>query len=194
MVEAIVLLGLTAVAVPTGVYVGIRHKRAVRQAWYDAARLAGLRDVRRETSFFSSDILTGYAGAHRVVLGSYAHGQYDRGTRLAIEGGSDLSLLPSSSVSAMTRSFGLRDFATGDEEFDGEVHVRGDHTVLCAVLDVETRRLARDLLQGRLWPKETPRDPFPPGWPSPTETSCSRFQPCTHTGSSPTFPWSCPPC
>jgi len=156
MVEAIVLLGLTAVGVPAGVYLGIRHQRAMRAAWDEAARRAGLRDVTRETSFLSKHILTGHAGAHRVRLEGFSRGKYDRGTRLVIEGGSSLTLLPISTVFSLSRALVTRDIETGDEGFDAYVHARGDPAVLCAVLDVKTRRMVRHFLEGHLWPEDRP--------------------------------------
>jgi hypothetical protein len=132
-------------------------KRRRLQSWFKAATAAGLEGVTAETARWSTGILTGRARSHRVrledsrtALQLSTEGRGPERVRLTIEGLTGITLRAEDTVRDFERYAGPRETEIGDAAFDREVYVHGSPERLRAALDVETRRLLRPVLQGRI--------------------------------------------
>jgi HEAT repeat protein len=148
--EAIALtVSLTlVVGVPVVTLYNMRMKRA--RAWRAAAKEIGLTEVSRERSFRSAFALTGLLGRRRVRFQAWDRRNAPSGTLVVIEGDSGITLKREDLGTAVSKAMGQREIEIGDAEFDEAVYVRGAATEVRAVLDTDTRRVFRRLLQGEV--------------------------------------------
>ncbi len=126
--------------------------------WREAARTAGVAAVEEAPGG-----IVGWAGPLRIHLSRFEDGE-SRGTRISIAGPglpADLTLRPEGSGGSIRRKSvrGIEgEIEVGDEGFDRVAWVEGPAAVLRSLLDADTRRAIRGLLEGRL---ERPgRSPF----------------------------------
>jgi hypothetical protein len=150
MLELIAFGAAAAVGIPAAVFASIREKRRTRRRWAESARKAGMTDVEEERGLWSKRLFTARAGSHEVRFERYARLKDDHGVRAVIAGDSGLTLRAEKSVVAVERALGAREIELGEEAFDAAVFVEGEPAVLRAVLDVETRRRLRLLVEGHI--------------------------------------------
>ena len=120
-------------------------------SWRGRAEQAGLTDIAVGTRFPYSDFLTGRRGRHALQIERFSESRSNKGVRVVIDGLSDsVGLQGEGFGTAIAKALGSRDVETGDALFDESFFLSGDPVVLHALLDAETRRMARDLFAGRL--------------------------------------------
>ena len=163
IVEAV----MVAVAVGAGALT-LRFKleaaRARARSWQEAARDCGVTDVRLSTALGWPVAVDGRKGALAVRLTSYGDLARQSGTRMFVSGLPPTLAFGRPPISFLGEAQPTRGVVTGDEELDAVVEVSGDALAAHAVLDVTTRRLARDLFGLHVAAASTERIQ----WPEPT--------------------------
>jgi len=133
--------------------VSLRFRQRAR-AWQDAARAAGVTDVKMTSVLGWETKLNGHAGPLRVRIESYQRGKYDRGTRVVVgglrHGAFGLTVRAEGVTARIEKAFGEREIELGDEAFDGAAYLQGSPALVRALFDADTRRLTADLLDGHL--------------------------------------------
>jgi len=119
----------------------------LHEAWCNAARACGLTDV--EDAGARATHLTGQAGSLRV---RFERSGFVPRTRIRIADEQaprvhSLSLRREDITTSFIKGAGFREIEIGDPRFDEDVFLEGPVSVARAVLDVETRRIARELVR-----------------------------------------------
>jgi hypothetical protein len=138
------------------VYVFVRRYVERVGAWREAARIAGLVDVRR-ASPWSVRGLAAQFGAHALHFDSYfwqnVRGRFESGTRIVIRGNSGLTLRPTVAETTLESVLGFQEIELGDKHFDDRVHVQGTPATVHALLDADMRAAVLELLVGVVRPE-----------------------------------------
>jgi hypothetical protein len=145
-----VVVGVLAVGVSVAAFVAVQERRRerTRVAWRAVARRWGFGVAQVD----ERGVLTAIRGPLGIRVKALRRGPLRRrwGTRLVVAGLSDELVVGSvRRLSLVDRLAGTR-LPTGDAAFDAAVFVTGRPAVVRAVLDHETRRLARALFAGVL--------------------------------------------
>jgi HEAT repeats len=120
------------------------------RGWRVAAREIPLTEVSTRGFLGVPLGMTGRLGRRRVSFRAYDRRSGPHGTLVVLEGDSGITLRRESLATTVSKSMGERELEVGDAEFDEAVYVRGAATELRAVLDADTRRVFRRLLQGEV--------------------------------------------
>jgi hypothetical protein len=136
-------------------------QRRQARAWRKVAEAAGMDEIEERRSLLSSEILSGRLAGRALRVQDLHIVQPDdllrgRFIRITVEGTSELTLRPETPATVMQKAAGAREIELGDEAFDSQVYIHGKEDVLRAVLDAETRRVVRGILQAGLTNAEGP--------------------------------------
>jgi hypothetical protein len=153
-IEAALLVagGSLALLVAAEILFSVRERRRGRfRRWLEAAGAAGLTDL-EESSALGQPILRGRAESLEVTIRPYDVGRHATGLHVSVKGCAELGLRPETMGTALQKTLTRRDAETGDAAFDRAVYVTGAPDLALAVLDVETRRSVRSLLESGVGP------------------------------------------
>ena len=145
---------VTAVVVAVAAVTGFVSSRVFRSreadAWRARAEACGLTDIEQPKRFGLLKELTGRRGRHEVRIERFKRGKTHRGTRVTVRGlAGDIEIRREGFGSRIQKTFGSKEYVTGDAGFDGRAYLLGPDTLLCALLDADTRAHIRNALAGQ---------------------------------------------
>jgi HEAT repeats len=150
------LLVLSLAGMAIAYLVGVVRADYRAEAWRQAARCAGLTDIREAPLLSGLDCLVGLQGVadgFGVTFTTYRRGKHERGTRIIVDGRGRfpaiLDLRAEGLGTAVDRTFGGKELEVGDAIFDAEVYAQGPEEVLLPILDHETRQAVRAVIAQR---------------------------------------------
>jgi hypothetical protein len=121
-------------------------RRAMSEPWLEAARAAGLDDVKAVWGW-SRARLQGRKGRFTVQLRRGLAYREKTTTLVVVDGlPPSLTLKAETASSRSARGRGMRDLELGDREFDDEIYLQGSPALVQAIMDAETRARVRSML------------------------------------------------